>query len=338
MLNILILFLMVQFLHYAHNKGARLRVAERCRLRGYGGNTVRRNLGDTDSLNGIAAVAACFMFTAICTPAAATDLRLVRTVDPEDMVTIKAADAWMVIEGSGRLVFPPNAQSLVLFDDPDDPTESVALIDPSKKESGYIADEIRIGDAINVTMLPGGPSDRLFAFDVTTDEIVSISRAGKFWSNVKSIERHDASSLAVIAPAGMAANSKTGELFILDPGSKSIIVLKPAPGMRYEPAITGDHRYMSRISLPPDIGSVRGLAHDSDSGEFFVLLVKSRSLLRLSPDGELSGVYEIPEVDASRVKGFAVAPSLDRTDDPSIMHLFIAAPRGVIELSVSGKR
>jgi hypothetical protein len=289
-------------------------------------------------VNGVVGIAAGLMAAAFCNSAAAADVRLVRMVDPEDMVTIKAADGWMVIEGNGRLVFPPDAQSLLLFNDPDDPTESVALIDPSKQESGYVAEEIRIGDAINVTMLADGPAGgRLFAFDSTTDEIVSIDRAGKFWSKIIAIERHDAAALAVSAPAGMTADRDTGEVFILDAGANSIIVLKPAPGMRYGPAIAGDHRYVSRISLPADIGAVRGLAHDPDSGGLFTLIMDTRGLLRLSPDGKLNGVFELAGVDTSSVKGLAVAPSLDRTDDPSVMHLFIAAPSGIVEFSVTGE-
>jgi hypothetical protein len=289
-------------------------------------------------VNGVVGIAAGFMAAVLCNSAAAADVRLVRMVDPEDMITIKAADGWMVIEGSGRLVFPPDAQSLLLFDDPDDPTESLALIDPSKQQTGYVAEEIPIGDAINVTLLADGPGgERLFAFDSTTDEIVSIARAGKFWSKITSIERHDAAALVVSAPAGMTADRVTGEVFILDAGANSIIVLNPAPGMRYGPAIAGDPRYVSRVSLPPGIGAVRGLAHDPGSGELLTLITGTQSLLRLSADGKLNGVFELPGVDTSGVRGLAVAPSLDRTDDPSVMHLFIAAQGGIVELSVTGE-
>jgi len=91
MLNFKVLLCVVRFLHYSLNRSAVLCVAERHRLRKGRGTTVQSDARVAGRVNGVVGIAAGFMAAVLCNSAAAADVRLVRMVDPEDMITIKAA-------------------------------------------------------------------------------------------------------------------------------------------------------------------------------------------------------------------------------------------------------
>lgn len=273
--------------------------------------------------------------TVIFSSTGAAAVNHVRNVDPEDLLTIKAPDGWLFLEGDGRVVFPPGAETLLLVDEPGELTETVVLVDPKNEQEFFTAGEIGIADVINIAFSNRGEYSDLLLFDGSSEELISVRRQGDCCANLGPTVRHDASSLGIRVAGGMSVDPSNGHLFILDVSSSRIVVVDPGPDRSYDVGAAFEDGRVSAVDISSELVGTRGLAYNPANDRFFVISPAAHALFELSRTGGLIAAHDLSGVDLTNLKGVVFAPSLDPTDDPTSLHLFIATGRRVIEFSIT---
>jgi hypothetical protein len=257
------------------------------------------------------------------TPTAA--LKKIRTVDTDNLLNadfFKTPDS--IYPGIG---FPPGANTLLLLNQPNRQA-SIVLISPPKGDENTVSRKsLQISDPINIafdTVSRDAKSyglSTLFLLDTDLDELVSIKSASRNVMDQFNIKRLNVQKFGLTTPQGMTIDPETGRLFVLDSASSPRIVsIQSKPGREF-----ADAEITPVIPDTPQ-GNLRGLAFNPADGHLYVLSVDQQKLYELTLDGELVTSIDIPE--HSVPQGMIFAPSLDRTDPPSIFHLYLATSHG----------
>lgn len=275
--------------------------------------------------------------TALWSSASVAAATIVRKAEPEDLITLKAPDAWLYLEGRGRAVFPPGADTLLVLDEAGKSSGTVVVIDSRNDRSFTSVADIEISDTVNIAHSRRGDEAALLLLDETSNNLISLRRQGTCCFDSGSITLHDAAPLDIGDAGGLSLNPENGFLFILDLSHPRIVVLDPGPNRDYEPELALAEGRVHSIQLPTDLGMVRGLAYNPVNSRFYLHSTVAQALFEVSSDGQLVAIHRIAGAIVGRVNGFTFAPSLDRTDDPAKFNLFIASGNKVIEFSLGSE-
>ena len=186
---------------------------------------------------------------------------------------------------------------------------------------------LEISDPINITF--DSRANRLFVFERESSELALINLRGRLRSP-DTIQRFQAKEFGVAAPSGMAMDPETGTLFILDRVGPKIVQVDPGPNWKnYEGAAALREERIAEFSLHKSQPvELRGLGFNHADGGLYVFSPTRQDLYRITEDNELVHVGDFSGFDRIDPKGFVFAPSLDQTDDPRLMHLYIASSGG----------
>jgi uncharacterized protein YjiK len=112
---------------------------------------------------------------------------------------------------------------------------------------------------------------------------------------------------------GMTSDPLTGRVFFLDSGNNEIVSTNSAGTL------------VTRIDLQ-EIGqtNLTAIAFNPVNKHFYVLNPATQKLFEVSEDGTVENVIDVSEFNLKNPQSMVFAPSGDQTDDPSIMHLYIA--------------
>lgn len=267
-------------------------------------------------------------------PANSASIDRVRNVDPEDLITIKAADGWLFLEGEGRVVFPPGAETVFLVDQVGSDSDAVILADPESEATFFSAYELATADVINTAYASNGSSSVLLSLDSRSMQLSLVTNHGACCSGAGEVITYDASSLGIGDAQGASLDPSDGRFFILDARSSKIVVVEPDSEGSYDLDSAYEQGRISAVEYSHELRGIRGLAYDWVSGHFFLSSATANVLYEVSTDGVLVAVHDYQGLDVSNLKGIVFAPSLDNTDDPAIIHLFVATGRRVMELSI----
>jgi uncharacterized protein YjiK len=120
--------------------------------------------------------------------------------------------------------------------------------------------------------------------------------------------------LDVVAPAGLSADTHTGDLYVLDASAPRILQIAP----------TGEVREIALDVLATR--SLRGIAHDPASGLLYLASPEDRAVWAVDLDGALQASFDLTDVDLLDPQAIVFAPTGDPTDDPRETNLYVADP------------
>lgn len=137
-------------------------------------------------------------------------------------------------------------------------------------------------------------------------------------SEAEVIDVYDLSDITVRDPVGIAMDSTTGELVILDAEGPSLVRIKTTSnGFDTDNPVT--------IALDVnDITNASGIAFDESAGLLFVIDPKAGRLYGLDVDGRVSDSWRLTGLELDDMVAMAYTASGDETDEPSTTSLFVA--------------
>ncbi len=264
----------------------------------------------------------------LTTGADQTRVSKVRTLENEDVLESQSLDDSVFLASLGGVAFPPGAHTLLVLEDPPSSAATVVVLGPTGDEPRTI--ELPIADPINLAFAFQSTHSSLLLLARATGELIVISRPRARELAPPTITRVGIAHLGVQDPRGLTIDSARGRLYLLDGAGPRIIRLDLGP----EPTFDVLGGQISLLALP------WGLAVNPATGHLFVFSPSAHTLWELTETGAVVATHDLSGLNLGAApQGLVFAPSLDGTDDPSVMHLFMATRGGVkgevLELAVS---
>ncbi len=156
----------------------------------------------------------------------------------------------------------------------------------------------------------------VFSWDRRSASLLKMDRSAATRYNLKEYQIPDAQ--------GITFDPNSGRLFILDAQNRQIIKISPDAQGNYEGAsVFGLGRLQrSRIN---GTGSnlLRGIAYNPYNAHLYIASPSERKIYELTEDGSLVSFVDLSEIPLFDIQSLLFAPSVDPTDDPAIMDLYI---------------
>src|SRR5687768_2908847 len=220
--------------------------------------------------------------------------------EPKGLAFSTAANTFLILDGTGNI-------TLVTMGE--DPAGSAILSEVQE-------------EALNVAF--NDQTGSLFVFDRGKSELVKIQANDKGLPDAAVQARSNVKALNLGNPQGVAFDSASGRLFILDADTSQIISVLPHPtlGFDADEAIRANKvRHISLMNL--GAGTFRGLAFHPGNGHLYVSDPGQKKLYELTQDGDLVSTFDLAALGINDPSAMTFAPSVDNTDDPNIYDLFV---------------
>ena len=163
-------------------------------------------------------------------------------------------------------------------------------------------------------------ANALFVLDAATGKAVMIPAApgGRLRSSGKPVVAFNKGDFGIVDARGLAVDSRTGDLYVLDGVGPSVVRITPGPDQSFAGAT------WERFGLLglPDQSQLQAMAFNPVEGHLFVVNVKN-DLYELDNRGALIASRDLASLGLKHVSSVVSAPSADLTDDPSILNLFV---------------
>lgn len=256
----------------------------------------------------------------VCAGSEDSELRKIRTVKSRLFF-----DADYYLAGKPDLsgaAFPPGAHSLLMLNQANG--SRIDLLAPPENQNGKISrTAIYISDPVNIAFdtatfgAKGFGIYRLFLLDARLGELIAVKGGVRNAMQQDKFDRFDAREFNIADPQGMSLDPVSGRLYILDASGPNILALDPQPGRIYTAA------KRTVISLPTELGKLRGLALNPADRHLYIAHPESRKLYKFTLNGALVATLEAAGQPFETPQGMIFAPSLDTTDPSSVFHLFV---------------
>lgn len=230
--------------------------------------------------------------------------RELRTVEFDDYFDVEVEDAIPFPPGSGAALVLPQVSGL-----------SPRLVWPAGSDEG----EIELSDPINVSLDVRADGSRLFVLD---GGVLTVRSAG---SPKLASGSFDWAPLEIASPQGVAVDSESGAVFVLDTAGSRILRLQPGRKGDLEAAAALEDGRVDEIPLSDRLAAARGLAFDPASHRLYVLCPKDEALYEVAEDGELLNTRAVAGERWGNPLGLLFAPSADHTDADARTSLFLAS-------------
>lgn len=229
-------------------------------------------------------------------PTSTAEVVHVRQIEADDFVADFSADI---------AVLPIGIDKALSISTGDTRSTVVEVELPERRRDATPDPGLRVDDPINVTFAQGSESVQAFGAQ---------SLGGK-------PGRVIANRFGIGKAAGVAIDPDDGGVFVLD--SRNWRVSKIDSG-RGQP--TGQNpRITLQIQLAmTGLQQLKGLVYDPEHRALYTINVQSRDLYRIESDGSLVLIGRFPETHWAEPLSIMLSPSLDQTDDPNNMNLFMA--------------
>ncbi len=182
-------------------------------------------------------------------------------------------------------------------------------------------------------------SNSFWRLDRGTAALVAVAAQPDGMPGTQPARQYSIRSLGLQNPQGLSFDPKSGQLFVLDAAARRIVRINPDAQGNPNPAVAGA---VARVDLTL-LGAIqlRGLAFNPTNSHLYTMDASGRSLYELTTAGALVSTRTVADLRIASPQGMVFAPSVDRTDNPSIQNLYVAdAGRGnvggrIVELSLT---
>jgi DNA-binding beta-propeller fold protein YncE len=233
-------------------------------------------------------------------------LRLERTID---------AAEFGISQPEG-LTFSPAAGALLLAATSPARVATIGLDDDA---AGELILPSALADLRNLAF--DARANRLLVFDPATSALTVIDTQADGTLDAAGAAKSAlaAGALAPADPQGMAFDTRSGRVFILDAAAPRIISLRPDTegGPGGAPALeVADLR-------PLGLAQPRGIAFNPQNAHLYVLDQADQQLYELADGGQVVSTRDLGPLELGDLRGMVFAPSGDPTDDPAALSLYL---------------
>jgi DNA-binding beta-propeller fold protein YncE len=223
------------------------------------------------------------------------------------------------------LAFLPDANVFVLQPERVGGTlAELVMITMYEEPAGTLNLSEPITDPLNVAF--DSQANRLVVYDPAADEIIEIQAgvSGIPDSSGSAVTRYTANQFGMAHARGMTIDPQSGRLYILNADARHIVRVTPHPVSRFDSEAAGREGRIAQIDLRQlNAVDLRGIAYNPSNQHLYVLDAAQHIVYELAENGQLVAKRDLSELNLREPQGMVIAPSVDRTDDPSIMNLFI---------------
>jgi hypothetical protein len=203
---------------------------------------------------------------------------------------------------------------------------NIATTTPYEELVSSVSVDVTRIDPINLAFDNFG--NRLLLFD-DAGELVEIKTGpdGLLDPSSEAITRFEVGQLDLQKPRGLTFDfdPTNGDLFILDSTALQIVRIAPGADGNFDGAAAVNEGRVARIDLASTgLVDPRGLAFNPKNGHLYLLNSESQRIYELTTTGQMVAILQLPPSEFVDPQGLVFALSGDATDDPSIIHLYIA--------------
>ena len=244
-------------------------------------------------------------------PGSGTYVRKIRAIEMEGFATRTLAG----------IVFSPETNSLLIFDAGG--TERLEPMDPFGRPQAPMSFGARIADPVNTVWSEQAGGLLFLTADADALMAARVERGAE--PRVFAVTPPGFPASLSRGAAGMTADPATGEVFLLDAFARRMVRIEPDPiaGGGGEAALLRG-RVVSIPLADLQQADLRGIAFNPGDGHLYVMSPTENRLHELTREGRIVGSRDVTAMGLRDPRAMVFAPSGDRTDDPSVMSLYIA--------------
>jgi uncharacterized protein YjiK len=225
------------------------------------------------------------------------------------------------------LAYSPEAKALLLIEGPKTGAPpsgrcDVVMISLLREPMGTISVAADILDPLNISF--SRRANGLLALDRTTNKLIKISAGpdGRLDPSEKAVTRFDVGRFAIQNPLGITADQESGDLYVLDANGPRIVRLIPGPEQDFSRAAS-EWIPTPAVRMCGSVWAGR-IAFNQQNRHLYLFNPVDQKLLELTGEGEVVSVRDLTSLNLAGPQAMLFASSVDQTDDPSIMDLYIA--------------
>ncbi|HET6597523.1 MAG TPA: hypothetical protein VFG81_18005 [Anaerolineales bacterium] len=233
------------------------------------------------------------------------------------------------------LAFSPDANAFLLWQE-DGSAKGITMYEEPVDVQGL---KVPAADVRNIAF--NGHTKKLFALGNDSKQLKEIpfNEKGLPVPGSSATQSYKLDGVDLQAASGITFDPATGRMFVLNAkGDQLVVTPDPASGL-------GTGANASTISLKAlQANSLQGIAFNPQDGHLYLPDSTSQRLYELTQDGKKISEYDLSSLGLSGPKTLVFAPSVDRTDDPSTMNLFLldsgkssAESAKIVELSLQAR-
>ena len=220
------------------------------------------------------------------------------------------------------IAFSPVANELLILeavgpDQAPSPISDFIRISSAEERPGSVGVAASITDPINMAFDSKG--QRLLFLRSSSSNLfeVRVDSQGILLPGTQ--KPHNNNKLGIRDPQGIAFDPASGDLFILDGDGPRLLHITPNAAGDFSDAV------VSEVDLgQAGLAGLRGLAFDPANGHLHLLNPTEQKLYELTQTGLVVATRDMSEFGLSDPQGIVIAPSGDRTDDPTQMSLYLS--------------
>jgi uncharacterized protein YjiK len=200
---------------------------------------------------------------------------------------------------------------------------------------GHGAGRARIAAALedSINLAYDNRAHRLLFYQAAGRRLGEVREGADGRLDPTTLSYYDARRFGVQNPQGMAVDSASGGLFVLDAAGPRVVRIQPAPGGSFTGAVVTTIDLQASGMVAP-----RGLGFDPATQDLAVVSPDEQRLYEISLAGQVVATRDLAPFHLGTVQGLVFAPSSDQTD-AAASNLFLSGdglPAGeVVEASFS---
>ena len=214
---------------------------------------------------------------------------------------------------------------------------------PGKASLEVVAKGNKPGSADNTMVMAIDPlalsydtdSDDLYVLDEATSNLRLLKtrkndRDGNSASaGFEAVKQASFSNYGLRDARGIATDPATGIVYVLDRKGKRLVTIKPSKkrGENRVTSLEGGQTVKLKLTLNPQ-DNLKGLAFNNADGRVYSVNVRTRELVSFDAAGSLVPVGRFANDEWDEPVAIVFASSLDLTDNPNRIHLFVASESG----------
>jgi hypothetical protein len=219
------------------------------------------------------------------------------------------------------LTFSPEAELFLVLEAPVERQTNIALMTPYSQKVGSLDIDAALANTLNVTF--DSRTNQLLFFKPGSQELVKIPVNFE-----RSYSRPTATSMPINGlnlqdPQGMAVDSAKGQFYFLDSSMQQLVRVQINETEQSDDAGITPTR-ISRSDLA-DIGvtDAQGLTFNPINGHLYFFSPSQQKAYEITNRGQVVTVFDLADFGLTSPQSMVVAPTGDRTDDPTMMSLYI---------------
>ena len=136
--------------------------------------------------------------------------------------------------------------------------------------------------------------------------------------------KYDLQSLSLQDVQGITFDPNTGFLYLLDKQGTQLVFVRPSAASQYDGTVATRERRVTRIDLA-GLGypAMQGIAFNPSNGHIYLSDPLGRKVYEITKSGQEISLFDLSSLNLVNPQTLLLAPSVDQTDDPLKLNLFI---------------